>query len=170
MAGAITPWLHILGVAIWVGPQFFLFIAAVPAARTIEDERARARLMRVMTTRFGWMAWAALALIVTTGISNYFQVNDDFGGIIDDPQYRWLDIFSLKMVLVVFMVLLTAVHSFIVGPRLLALSEQENPDREEQARLRRSSMMISGLILLLSVGAIFLGALLAQHDYSLAEG
>ncbi len=116
------------------------------------------------------MAWAALALIVTTGISNYFQVNDDFGGIIDDPQYRWLDIFSLKMVLVVFMVLLTAVHSFIVGPRLLALSEQENPDREEQARLRRSSMMISGLILLLSVGAIFLGALLAQHDYSLAEG
>jgi uncharacterized membrane protein len=43
MSEAITPWLHVLAVSVWVGPQFFLFLAAVPALRTIEDRQLRAR-------------------------------------------------------------------------------------------------------------------------------
>src|SRR5207244_9868561 len=77
MSDAVTPWLHILAVSVWVGPQFFLFIAALPAIRTIEDRQARARVMRVIVTRFGWLAWAAMAVIVLTGISNLFQVGGD---------------------------------------------------------------------------------------------
>ncbi|TMB96804.1 MAG: hypothetical protein E6J42_08690 [Chloroflexi bacterium] len=83
MGHAVTPWLHILAVAVWVGPQFFLFIAAVPAIRTIDDMRVRANVMRTITTRFGWMAWAALAVIVLTGISNIFQEADDFDHLLD---------------------------------------------------------------------------------------
>ena len=79
MSDAVTPWLHILAVTVWVGPQFFLFIAALPAIRTIEDRQARARVMRVIVTRFGWLAWAAMAVIVLTGISNLFQVGGDKG-------------------------------------------------------------------------------------------
>jgi uncharacterized membrane protein len=53
MSDAITPWLHILAVTVWVGPQFFLFIAALPAIRTIEDRQTRARVMRMIVTRVG---------------------------------------------------------------------------------------------------------------------
>jgi len=71
---AFNPWLHVIAATIWVGPQFFLFIAAVPAMRTVEDVQTRARAMRVLTTRFGWLAWGAMAVLVLTGIGNLFQV------------------------------------------------------------------------------------------------
>ena len=37
MSEAITPWVHILAVSAWLGPQLFLFVAAVPAIRIIDD-------------------------------------------------------------------------------------------------------------------------------------
>ncbi len=153
MSDAVTPWLHILAVSVWVGPQFFLFIAALPAIRTIEDRQARARVMRVIVTRFGWLAWAAMAVIVLTGISNLFQVGGD-------------TIFAEKMVLVGITVGLTAVHTLVVGPRQLALNEQMNADPTQVARLRRVSIAISVTSLIASVLAIFMGALLANHTYS----
>ena len=166
MSESITPWLHILAVAVWVGPQFFLFIAAVPAVRTIEDMAVRARVLRIITTRFGWMAWAALVVIVLSGISNLFQEGDQAD--LWNTELRWYSVFSFKMVLVGVMVLLTAVHSFIVGPRQLALMEAGDTG-EEAAKLRRAAISISTLILVASVITILLGAMLNNHEWSFQE-
>jgi uncharacterized membrane protein len=168
MSEAITPWIHILAVSIWVGPQFFLFIAALPAIRTIEDRQARARVMRVIVTRFGWLAWIAMAVIVLSGISNLFQVGGDTGlSWASANDIRYGRVFAEKMVLVGLTVALTAVHTFIVGPRQLALNEQMDADPSQVASLRRLSIVISVTSLLASVLAIFMGAVLANHDYSL---
>jgi len=167
MSEAITPWLHILAIAVWVGPQVFLFVAAIPAVRTIEDRAVRARVMRTVVTRFGWMAWAAMGVIVLSGISNLFQVGGDtplnWGSAND---FRYGRIFAEKMALVGIAVGLTAVHTFVVGPRQLALNEQMDADPEQAARLRRISIAISSVALLASILAIFMGSLLANHDYS----
>jgi uncharacterized membrane protein len=163
---SVTPWLHILAVAVWVGPQFFLFIAAVPAIREIEDMAVRARVMRTITTRFGWMAWAALGVIVLTGISNLFQEGDQAD--LWDTGLRWFSVFSTKMVLVGIMVALTAVHSFLIGPRQLELMEREETG-DEALRLRRAGIALSGVVLLISVIVIFLGALLNNHEWSFQQ-
>jgi uncharacterized membrane protein len=164
---AITPWLHILAVTVWVGPQFFLFIAALPAIRTIEDRQTRAHVMRIIVTRFGWLAWAAMLVIVLSGISNLFQVGGDTPlNWASANDFRYGRIFAEKMVFVGIAVALTAVHTFLVGPRQLALAEQMEPDAAGTARLRRISIAISAIALLASVLAIFMGALLADHDYS----
>jgi uncharacterized membrane protein len=167
MSEAVTPWLHILAVAVWVGPQFFLFIAALPAIRTIEDRQTRARVMRTIVTRFGWLAWAAMLVIVLSGISNLFQVGADTPlNWASANDFRYGRIFAEKMVLVGIAVGLTAVHTFVVGPRQLALAEQMDADPAEAARLRRISIGISSVALLASVLAIFMGSLLANHEYS----
>jgi putative copper resistance protein D len=167
MSEAVTPWLHILAVAVWVGPQFFLFIAALPAIRTIEDRQTRARVMRIIVTRFGWLTWAAMLVIVLSGISNLFQVGADTPlSSATANDFRYGRIFAEKMVFVGIAVALTAVHTFVVGPRQLALAEQMDADPAETARLRRISIVISSVALLASVLAIFMGALLADHDYS----
>jgi len=167
MSEAVTPWLHILAIAVWVGPQFFLFIAAVPAVRTIEDRAVRARVMRIVVTRFGWMAWAAMLVIVLSGISNLFQVGGDTPlSWASANDFRYGRIFAEKMVLVGLAVALTAVHTFVVGPRQLALNEQMDADPDEAARLRRISIVISAGALLASIAAMFMGAVLANHDYS----
>ena len=165
MSEAITPWIHIVAVTVWLGPQFFMFLVTVPAVRVIEDPAVRLQVMRVIVTRFGWLAWAAMAVIVLSGVSNLFQEADEFGHLWD-TDYRYFQIFSTKMVLVGLMVILTAVHTFVIGPKQLRLLEEMRSDSTEAAGLRRVSIIVSSLALLASIAAVYAAALLANHDYS----
>jgi uncharacterized membrane protein len=165
MSEAITPWLHIVAVTVWLGPQFFMFFVTFPAVRAIDDAETRARVIRIVSQRFGWLAWAALGVIVLTGISNLFQEASDFDHIWD-ADYRYFQVFSAKMLVVGVAVALTAVHSFIIGPRQLRLHEEARGDSPEALRLRRRSVALSTLVLLASIAAVFLAALLANHEYS----
>jgi hypothetical protein len=72
------------------------------------------------------------------------------------------------MVLVGIMVALTALHSFVLGPRQLDMMERGETG-EEALRLRRATMAVSGVVLLASVIVIFLGALLNNHEWSFQQ-
>jgi hypothetical protein len=67
------------------------------------------------------------------------------------------------------MMALTAVHTFIIGPRQLALAEREDVDEAESARLRRASILISSGALLLSIIVILFGIILSDHGYTFQE-
>ena len=142
-----------------------MFAAALPAIREIGDRQLRAKVMRVVVVRFSYVAWGAMAVIVLTGISNIFQTTDDFPHFFDSD-YRYFQVFSTKMTLLGATVLLTAAHTFIVGPQQLRLAEDPNPDETEVLRLRRWSIILSSAALLGSVAVLFCGALLTNHDWS----
>jgi hypothetical protein len=163
---AISVWIHVLAVTVWIGPQFFLFIAAIPALRTVEDAELRARVMRIIVTRFGWMAWIALGVIMLSGIGNLFMVGDDAPFSLWGDDYRWNWVFVEKMVFVAVAAGLTALHTFYVGPQQLRLAAQANIDSDDVRYLRRVSMVVSGVALLASIGALYMGVLLAHHEYS----
>jgi uncharacterized membrane protein len=165
MSDSITPWFHIVAVAVWLGPQFFMFLVTIPAVRVIEDPEVRLKVMRVVTQRFGLLAWAAMAVIVLSGVSNLFQEADEFGHLWD-TDYRYFQIFSTKMLLVGLIVILTALHTFVIGPKQLRLLEEMRSDSAEAASLRRTSIIISSITLLVSIAVVYTGALLANHDYS----
>ncbi len=169
MTDAIPVWLHIVAATVWVGPQFFMFIVMAPAVRAIANRETRLRVLRLVTTRFAWLAWSAMVILVLTGISNVFDHEDE--SIISvlnfDWRYSW--IFFTKMALVGLMIALTALHSFVVGPRQMALAEQEEEDSEEVARLRRSGIILSAVSLVAALAAIFAAALLADESFSLRE-
>jgi len=157
MPEAINPWLHILAAAVWVGPQVFIFVAAVPAVRTIEDVKARARVMRVLSARFGYLAWGAMAVLVITGVGNLYEIAPVDPEEIFDLKYG--AIFAAKMVLVAATVGLTALHSFVLGPRLLDLQESV-ADEAQIAPVRRLSIVVSGVNGLLALAILFCAALL----------
>ena len=165
MGQAFTVWLHLLAVTVWIGPQFFMFLAALPAIREIGDRQVRAKVIRIVVTRFGYMAWAALAIIVLTGISNIFQTTDDFQHVFD-YDYRYAQVFSTKMTVLGATVLLTAAHTFVVGPQQMRLAEAPDADEAGVASLRRLSMILSSSALLGSIVVLFLGALLTNHEWS----
>ncbi|MCH8025496.1 MAG: DUF4149 domain-containing protein [Chloroflexi bacterium] len=156
MGEAVNPWIHIVAATIWVGPQVFLFVAAVPALRTVEDTQVRARAMRVLTTRFGYLAWGALAVLVITGIANLYEHDLSVETLFER---NFGIIFQVKMTLLIATVALTAVHSFIIGPRLLNMQESV-ADEAELAPTRRLSIIISSVNLLIALGILFCGALL----------
>ncbi len=158
MGEAINPWIHILAATIWVGPQVFMFVAAVPAVRTIEDMQVRAKVMRVITTRFSYLAWGALAVLVVTGIANLYEHDLDVGQLFD---LNFGVIFQVKMTLLIATVILTALHTFVLGPRVLSMQESA-VDEADIAPIRRWSIIVSGANGLLAVGIVFCGALLGS--------
>jgi uncharacterized membrane protein len=167
MTDVIPFWFHIVAVSVWVGPQFFLFLVAIPALRIVEDDNLRLRLLRFITRRFGILSAVAMLVIVLSGISNLYDrmLDDNLDVFNFDLRYAW--IFVTKMALVGVMVGLTAVHSFVIGPRLIRLQEAAaSIVGNQRAALRRASALISALGLLASLGAIFAATLLADHRFA----
>ena len=168
MTDTIPLWLHIVAATVWLGPQIFMFVVTVPAVRVIADRETRIQVLRVVTTRFGWLAWSAMVVLVLTGISNVFDHEDESGISVLDFDWRYSWIFFTKMALVGLMIALTALHSFVVGPRQMALAEQEE-ESEEAARLRRSGIILSSVNLLAALATVFAAALLANEAFSARE-
>ena len=168
MTDTIPLWLHIVAATVWLGPQIFMFVVTVPAVRVIADRETRIQVLRVVTTRFGWLAWSAMVVLVLTGISNVFDHEDESGISVLDFDWRYSWIFFTKMALVGLMIALTALHSFVVGPRQMALAEQEE-ESEEAPRLRRSGAILSSVNLLAALATVFAAALLANDAFSIQE-
>jgi uncharacterized membrane protein len=157
MAESIVLWIHILAATLFVGPQAFLFMAAVPAMRTIEDVEARARATRVVTTRFGWIGGGALLVLIATGIYNYMHASDE--GLLD--LHRYFVVLQVKLGLVAIVVLLTFLHGAILGRRLLVL-QQSGAGPEAIAATRRWSVAASVVIFTVSVAILLCAALLGS--------
>ena len=160
MGDAINTWIHVLAAAIFIGPQIFLFVAAVPAMRTIADAQERQRVTRMVTTRFGWLGGAALVALLITGIINYYDAKDH--GLLDIDRY--LVILQVKLTLVALVIVLTGLHGGLVGRRLLKLQES-GASEDEIARTRVWSVALSAANLLASL-AILLCAALLDSDWS----
>jgi len=165
MGAAVNPWIHILAATIWVGPQVFLFVAAVPAVRTIEDLQVRTRVMRVITTRFNYLAWGALTVLVITGIANLYEHDLEVDQLFD---LNFGVVFQVKMTLLIATVALTGLHSFVLGPRVLRMQESA-VDAAEIAPVRRWSIIVSAVNMLLALGIVFCGALLSS-SWALEKG
>jgi len=160
MADAIPLWLHVLAATAWVGPQLMMFFVVMPSLRSLEDAAARYRFLQVLTPRFGWLGFGALAILVLTGVDNIrrFAPDDMF-----DLRYGY--ILTVKVAMVAALALITAVHSFYVGPAQMrlqaeALSRPGPSGPAELSALRRRSMLLSSVTLLLSLAVLLAAALL----------
>ncbi len=158
MGEAVNPWIHILAATIWVGPQVFMMVATVPAVRTIEDMQVRAKVMRVLTKRFNYLAWGALTVLVITGIANLYEHELSVEQLFD---LNFGIVFQVKMTLLIATVVLTALHSFVLGPRVLNMQESA-VDEADIAPIRRWSIIVSSANGLIALAIVFCGALLSS--------
>ncbi len=164
--------IHLGFVAIWIGAQVLVAVAVVPALRTIPTEGVRLDALEQFTRRFNRLAWLALAGIVLTGSLLAQERIDDIKTISDTIfDLRWGYLFVIKMSLVIVMAVVTALHAFGVGPRLLRLQRQM-ADRQlagEDAAvrsLRAQSILLSMLGLALSLTLLAAGAFLSNTSFS----
>jgi len=169
----IAIWTHILGIALYVGPQFFLAFAWVPASRGIQDQQSRLRTMRIITRRFGIIGGIGLALILIAG---GYLIADwrNFYGIPSDTGFndlRFGIIFSVKMVLLVIMLIIVGIHTWKVGPKLMDTLQAQadgKPVTEAElrsARMRSMVLSITGLVLVLLI--MVCGTMLTTTSFSL---
>jgi uncharacterized membrane protein len=158
MLDAIVLWLHVLGAVTFIGPQIFLAAIAMPAIRNIDDAHSRQVVVRQITRGFGMLGGGALVLILLTGLWNFQAAQDD--GKFDLTRYFWT--FNIKFLLFVGVAVLTGLHAMVFGRRLQELQES-GASEAELAEARRFSMIASIATLALSLGVLFLGALLSSN-------
>ena len=168
-------WVHVLGIALFVGPQFFLAFAWIPASRGIADLPTRVAAMRTVTTRFGYLGGAGLVLILIGG-AYLISTWRDYHGVGDEVDFfdlRFGPIFVVKMAILLVMLVLVGLHMFVVGPAQVdALEEraqgQDVPDvRIRRLRVTSMALSITGLVLTLVI--MGMGVSLGAAQYSLQD-
>lgn len=146
--------LHVLAAIVWLGGMFFLALVGAPVLRSLEP-RLRAQLFRDLGLRFRRVGWIALAVLLVTGV-----VNLELRGLL-----RWEVLGSgafwtaaygralaVKLVTVLVMLVLSALHDFLLGPwagRLPPGSDAAQAIRRRASWLARVNVLV-GLVLLVA--------------------
>lgn len=135
---------HLLAALLWLGGMFFLAAVGAPVLREVEPASLRARLFGAIGKRFRSWGWAAIAILVGTGVGNLH-----FRGVLSTTVLGSADFWAgpfgralaWKLVAVGGMIVVSAVHDFWLGPAAAA-ARQGDPRAE---RMRRGASWLARL-------------------------
>lgn len=168
--GVISLIIHVLLATVLIGPQILMFFAVAPASWLIEDDDVRQRVVRVIARRFASLTVVALVGLVITGLTQFFdqevvppQIRESMNN------YRWGQIFMWKMTMFVVLIGMIGFHAAVLARRIGRVTEEVKAGRLERwelERARRNSLLFSGLMILVSIGILALGVMLAYAPYA----
>lgn len=166
----LLPGFHVLFAALLVGGQVLLAFAVIPSTWLIEDEGLRRRVTLVVAHRFTWIVGISLVGLIATGLAQFYTdifVPPDIRE--NMMEFHFGRVFMVKMLFVTILVIMIAVHGAVFGQRIARISDavqagEMDPGDLEQAR--RTSLVFSSIMVLVSIVLIFLGASLGNHAYS----
>ena len=112
--------LHVLAALLWLGGMFFFALVGAPVLRRVEPAALRARLFRELGAGFRRVGWSAIAVLLVTGALNLHLTGVLRGGELGNPAF-WGSPYgralAWKLGAVTVMVLVSAAHDFVYGPR-----------------------------------------------------
>ncbi|HEX7069767.1 MAG TPA: DUF4149 domain-containing protein [Rhodothermales bacterium] len=159
----ISVWLHILAAAIWIGGMVFLAVVLVPALRAPEISSVRVSLLYQTGLRFRRVGWVVFGVLIATGIVNVGMRGFGWNEVLQTRFWTggWGGVLGIKLLLVVLLLAMSAVHDFYVGPRATRLM-QDASSVQDAAAVRRVASIAGRLILLLSLAILALAVMLVR--------
>lgn len=151
-------WLHIVAAVTWVGALIFMNVVLSPAVAPKGVPPQFVRLMGI--SRFRPFAWGSIAVLLVTGVYNFWQRSAGSLAVLVTP-YGWVLI--TKLLLYAVMVIITALNSLII-PNLMkqAVPGSMKPDEKvlrlggRLVILSRVNLALGLLVLLLASSLRFL--------------
>lgn len=134
--------------------MIFISLILAPALRKFPPD-TRGELLRTVGTATKAVGWVAVMVLLFTGFLNALHL-----------QIQW-DTFigrllMIKLTLVAVMIVLSALHDFILGPLLVARQRMPAPQQPSTFRLRQLVPWLARINLLLALGVIYLAVLIAR--------
>ena len=149
--------LHILAALLWLGGMFFFALVGAPVLRTIQSDALRAELFTRLGERFRTVGWAAIAVLLITGVLNLYLRGMLSGEVLGSSQF-WGSPFGSalkwKLIAVLAMLFVQAFHDFRLGPeagRAVPGTEEALRLRRRAARLARVSALLGLIVLIAAV-------------------
>ena len=134
-------WLHVTAAVMWLGGMLFIALVLVPVTRRVQDPDLRSELISQTGKRFRTVAWIALAVLVATGLAILFR----------RPWLLRLPAFQLKVALVVLALGLSALHDFVLGPRVGKLPPGVTAPQRRVSWIARINVLIVLTVVLLGL-------------------
>ncbi len=123
----VVRWLHVVAAAVVLGGAGLAWWMVRDATRTDDPNRATAALS--VSRAYEWGFWAALGIVVATGVGNLGALSPTVPG----PDTDWGTTLSLKLVLVLTLLVGSVVRTILVA----GLSEHTAETAPEQPNSRR---------------------------------
>lgn len=134
----------------------FLSVILVPLMRKFPSRETSAELLSQTGTRFRWVGWISLFVLMATGLFQFEYRGYSLAAILNGA-----DLFSRilfrKLILFLGILVLSALHDFWVGPKAQA-SRKSEPDSRGSKRLRalaswigRGNLVLALLVIALAV-------------------
>ena len=112
---------HLLAAILWLGGMFFFGIVGAPALRRVEPVALRQELFTTLGLRFRALGWWAIAVLLATGVLNLrFRGWLAWDGVLGSGAFwasRTGHALAWKLAAVAAMIVVSAVHDFVLGPR-----------------------------------------------------
>ena len=148
---------HILAAFVWVGGMLFLGVVGAPVLRRVEPAALRQQLFQQLGLRFRVVGWAAVAVLIVTGVINLHYRGWLRGSVLGEPAF-WRTgtghALAGKLLGVTLMIVLSAVHDFAIGPaagRAEAGSPRALVMRRRAALLARVNALVAILVVVAAV-------------------
>lgn len=149
----LVRWVHLLGVATWLGGMLFLGLVVVPVVRANGGLQASRDLVTSIGRRFGMVGGVAWAAILVSGFGLLHHRGVEPSELTDSDYGRRV---LIKLVLLLSIGVAVAVHSFVQGPRVRRA--EAAGDLADQRRWKMIGGMLDGFMLLATVIALWLAA------------
>lgn len=153
--------IHVFAALLWLGGMFFLAVVGAPVLRSVEPPELRAALFRRIGEQFRLVGWTCIIILLITGTLNlYFRgmLALDVLGSADYWGTRYGRSLAWKLAAVTAMLVIQAVHDFIVGPAASRLV----PGSAEALRTRRRAALLARLAALLGIIVVIAAVRLAR--------
>lgn len=152
---------HVLAALLWLGGMFFLAVVGAPVLRTVEPPALRSALFRRLGQQFRNVGWISIAVLLITGTLNLHFRGVLSRAVLTDGAF-WSTPYghalAWKLGAVAAMLIVQALHDFIVGPAASRL-QADSPDL---LRARRRAALLARLSAVLGVITVIAAVRLAR--------
>jgi putative copper resistance protein D len=153
--------IHVLAAFVWLGGMLFLAVVGAPVLRRLESQELRSQLFREIGEQFRWVGWASIGIMIVTGVLNL-----SFAGVLHAEVLFAADFWTTpygrtlggKLGAVAVMIVIAAVHDFILGPRATRMT----PGSPEALAFRRRAGLLARVNAVLGVIVVWAAVLLAR--------
>jgi uncharacterized membrane protein len=158
--------IHLLAAILWLGGMFFIGLVMVPVLRDMEPPQKRIEVLSSAAKRFRTLSWIAIPALLITGVLNAMNRGVTLEMISNGSLFHshFGKILTIKAAVVLIMLILGAIHDFILGPRLTDIMAGTGPGIYDSEKVKTYKVFVSWLArfnALLGISVVALAVMLS---------
>jgi len=155
---AIITWIHLTSAAIWVGGSLFIGAVLAPILKTMSYSlEERLQIMIRVGRRFNKIAIPSLIILIGTGIYNSYSFFNNFE-LLFSTSYG--NLLTIKIILVMALIITYIIHVRIIRKDIEEQIMSKKMSEQQIKKLRSKIIILGEIIVIISVGVLFMAALL----------